>query len=565
MFDKNVSVRRFVIAGLLGIMFMVAVSSIGRVAYAEGGEQPLVLGNDGSTQSTTGDNTVVDDDNGEITLAPNSPIQDQSEWDDFFGEALASGDFNGDGKADLAVGVPHEDHQSPFDWGKGAVHVIYGANGGLTGTGNQLFKPGLNLPAMAGWWPALGYRLVTGDYDGDGYDDLAVSAPGCCSGISNDKKFNMGATIVLYGTPSGLSTIGLQFWTLESPGVPGKVSQLSSGEALDTFDGMIPRAAGDFNKDGYDDLAFGVSRMKVSSKDNAGAVIIIYGSDAGLHVKKARKAWMVTRNTAGILGIAAKDHAFGYAMEAGDFDGDGDDDLAVGAGDWLDTVPDGECKVSDGEKYLVRHVIEGSATGLNASGDHLVYAQAPVIGGSMCYRFAPGVVGDFNGDGRDDFVSLRNAQSALLFMGQAGGLGATFKQLDCDDKPRVFRCGYAGATGDVNNDGKDDLAIGFPGDSTNDPQRDTTTVLYAANMNQMDIWSQASPGILGTKTVLGDYFGAAVAFGDFNGDGYDDLAIGAPLDSEPITAPPLSGAVNVIYGSPFGLNANGDQLWTQDS
>ena len=61
----------------------------------------------------------------------------------------------------------------------------------------------------------------------------------------------------------------------------------------------------------------------------------------------------------------------------------------------------------------------------------------------------------------------------------------------------------------------------------------------------------------------GDEFGATLAHGDFNGDGYDDLAIGAP--GEKLGGKNNSGSVNVLYGSASGLTAIGDQLWTQDS
>ena len=174
-------------------------------------------------------------------------------------------DFNSDGFADLAVGVPAE-NVGGID-NAGAVNVLYGTAAGLTGTGSQLFtqdSPGVGSSAEAG--DLFGLALATGDYNHDGFADLAVGAPGEAVGAIA----NGGAVNVLYGSASKLTGVGSQLFTQDSPGVG------SAAEAFDFFGTML--AAGDFNHDSLDDLAVGTPFEAVSSIVDGGAVNVLYGS-----------------------------------------------------------------------------------------------------------------------------------------------------------------------------------------------------------------------------------------------------------------------------------------------
>jgi hypothetical protein len=142
-----------------------------------------------------------------------------AERDDAFGAALAKGDFNGDMRFDVAVGVPGEAVGS--DAQAGAINVLYGSPGGLTGAGSQLFTQHNPEPV-----DLFGASLATGDFDGDGFFDLAVGAP--IERIGSQQS--AGAVSVFYasGGPGGVVTPGPAFFQ-GSGGLGG------TAEAFDFF------------------------------------------------------------------------------------------------------------------------------------------------------------------------------------------------------------------------------------------------------------------------------------------------------------------------------------------
>src|SRR5262249_30240631 len=155
-----------------------------------------------------------------------------SEPSDHFGASLAVGDFNGDGYADLAVGVPEEDVKAQ---NAGAVQILYGSRSGLSANNNQFWYQGkiALLESDAEDW--FGYALAAGDFNGDGYADLAVSAP--LEDIDN--IVNAGVVNVLFGSHDGLTHVGYQLWHQNSLGI------LDQAEDYDAFGWTL--AAGDLN------------------------------------------------------------------------------------------------------------------------------------------------------------------------------------------------------------------------------------------------------------------------------------------------------------------------------
>ncbi|MEX2395331.1 MAG: FG-GAP repeat protein, partial [Actinomycetota bacterium] len=135
---------------------------------------------------------------------------------DNFGTWVTSGDFDGDGPEDLAVGVPFEDIGAINH--AGAVNVIYGGDGGLSTTGNQLFhQDSTGIDGAAETGDRFGDRLAAGDYNGDGEHDLAIGAPFEDLGSVRDA----GVVHVLFGSSGGLVSSNDQLWHQDSSAIAG--------------------------------------------------------------------------------------------------------------------------------------------------------------------------------------------------------------------------------------------------------------------------------------------------------------------------------------------------------
>jgi FG-GAP repeat len=483
------------------------------------GRDDLAIGVPGENEGAGAVNVLYGSSSGLSATSPrddqfwtqSSPdLNDDPQSDDNFGSSLASGDFNGDGKDDLAIGVQGEDLDSISD--VGAVEVIYGSSSGLSA----------NSPRADQFWTQdsadvndgkeandnFGSSLTSGDFNGDGRDDLAIGVPGENEGA--------GAVNVLYGSSNGLSATSPrsdQLWTQNSP----DVNDVS--EASDNFGSSL--GSGDFNGDGRDDLAIGAPDEDLTvEKGQAGGVEVIYGSSSGLSATSPRTDQFWTQDSANIDGIAEHNDAFGWSLGSGDFNGDGEDDLAIGAR-W-------ENINSHSEAGAVQ-VIYGSSSGLSAT-----------------------------------------SPRADQFWNQD-----TTNVNDVVESEDQF--GFSVSSGDFNGDGKDDLAIGVPFDDIGSVfEPGAVEVIYGSSSGLSatspladQFWTQNSADI-NDVTESGDDFGVAVYSGDFNGDGRDDLAIGVPKEDVDTGAGTVSsaGAVNVIYGSSTGLSAtssHSDQFWTQST
>ncbi len=318
----------------------------------------------------------------------------------------------------------------------------------------------------------------------------------------------------------------------------------------------------DFNGDGADDLAIGAPRFLVNEVEDAGTVVVIYGSNSGLDNDDIQ--WW-SQATSGIAGVPEEFDRFGATVACGDFNADGDSDLVIGA--------PFEAIGANQEAGQV-HVIYGSSSGLAATGDQVWHVGVGGVLGALGETGAFGEalsVGDFDGDGTDDLavgsLSLGGLSGAVnIIYGGAGGLAVTGNQRffqAVDDSSDRFADSLA--AGDFDGDDFDDLAIGVPGFPVLGSVRaGLTYVVYGSvvglDANGADVWSQASTGIKGSP-ASDELFGDSLSGGDVNGDGVDDLAVGIPGDRVSSVA---AGAVAIILGSASGLTDVSDELWNQD-
>jgi hypothetical protein len=346
----------------------------------------------------------------------------------------------------------------------------------LTATGSKVFDQ--NIISGAGnaeTGDEFGHALAAGDFNGDGYDDLAIGVPG-----ENNKG---GAVEVLPGGPGGLTTTGSKLWSQNTPGVP------DLQEAGDLFGWSL--ATGRFDSDGYTDLMVGVPEEDGMATDE-GEIEMLRGDSGGL-TATGSKFW--TETTTGVPGDPEKGDWLGWSLAAGDFNSDGRCDIAAG-------MP--------GES--VGTVIAAGAVDVLYSGP---VGPDPVNGPT---------------------------KPEIWYRGNKG----------VDDVPRAgAEFGYSLAADDLNHDGSADLAIGAPMDTISGNMfAGSVTTIYGFGAAGLDAtliphnqeWIQGTNHMAG-KAKAGNEFGYSLAFGNFDNFLSDDLAIGVPGEDSG------AGATAVIYGS----------------
>ncbi len=232
---------------------------------------------------------------------------------DDLGSVMASGDFDHDGHADLALYGRHKDGGQHDE---GYVLIAYGADTLAGVRYERIDQDSPGVPGAAESADEFGSALATGDFDGDGFDDLAVGA------LSEDIDgvFNAGSVTILFGSGAGVLLNASSSVTYDQSEFPGLAM-----EPGDEFGGAL--ASGDFNRDGFADLLVGDQGEDVGSTLNAGMVLYVPGSAGGL-VPSAARVFDLT--TAGMPGSPAAADRFGAQLAVGDFNDDNIDDFAVG-------------------------------------------------------------------------------------------------------------------------------------------------------------------------------------------------------------------------------------------
>jgi FG-GAP repeat len=399
---------------------------------------------------------------------------------------LATGDFNGDGRDDMAAGVPLEDLGGMQD--AGIVHVVYGSAEGLDMEDNEVWHQNKrNIKGTASENVLFGATVAAGDFNRDGFDDLAVGATG----------YKNGAVHVIFGSDNGLRATNNQLWHQNRRKIADK---RESGDGFG--EGLV---TGNFGRSQHDDLAITVANENLGAP-SAGAVHVIYGSTSGL---RAKGDHLVGQATPGVGNNPESSDRFGFSLAAGNFGESNHDDLAVGA------AFEGNETLGFNSTGIV-HVFYGSSSGIKPINEQTWTSESPSVGGDSN-------AGDFFG------WSLAAAN-------------------------------FAGSN-------KDELAIGVAGDAVDGDENSGAVTILRGNANGLsatlsEYWTQESATFPG-ESAEQDFMGASLGAGDFGGNDKADLAVGIPYDE--VGAINAAGSVVVMYGLNDGFEAAPKQVWTQDS
>ena len=418
-----------------------------------------------------------------------------------------AGDVNNDGYADIVFGAPHETHAS---------------NGNLDGDAHVYFgSAAANFPTD--WWGGAqlharaGYSVATaGDVDNDGYDDIVVGLPYADEWTAS--AVEVGEVAVYYGGASGIDTSRSPVYLRNS-----------DTEGYQHF-GWSVSPAGDVNGDGYADIVVGAP----GNAGDVGAAVVYYGSASGLGSP-------TTRYGSGYCEL-------GYAVAGGgDVNGDGYGDVLVGEAAGIHSCSDtgGRAMIFLGSATGLAASPSWQSNGSD-TGTTLNYSYGTSV------AMAGDVNGDGYADW---IVGARSAYNPSLYINYAGGAFVYHGASSVAGRTPVWSAygphansnfGYSVATaGDTNGDGLADILIGVPGWNT------TVTggggvVAYAGTGSGLQSWTYwtVQSGEAGSK------FGAAVATaGDVNGDGYSDVIVGAYGHSSD------RGQVFVYLGSREGMKS----------
>ena len=414
---------------------------------------------------------------------------------DYAGQSVsAAGDVNGDGFDDLLVGAPLTD---PNDEWSGSAYLVYGKNDHVA-----VELSALKLDANLGGFVIGGLAESNftgqsvsdaGDVNGDGYDDIIIGAH---KAGPNDPA--SGTSYVVYGRPDvGGNRIGTAVDLTEIEAATGGF--VINGVAENDQSGLSVSGAGDVNGDGFDDVIVGAP-FDDPNGDLSGASFVVFGSAIGVAVElTALEGAAAAADPAGFVinGVAADDQSGLSVSSAGDVNGDGLDDLIVGA---MGAGPNG---LLSGASYVVFGKADGAAVELSA-----VELNAGAVPTGFIIK----------GISEDD-SSGRSVSDA----------------------------------GDVNGDGLDDLIIGATGTDTNGSGSGSSFVVYGKTGGEaveLSLVASSVGGFVINGVNADDQSGSSVSgAGDVNGDGFADLIVGAPFDDP--NGNSYSGASFVVFGGNF--------------
>jgi hypothetical protein len=467
------------------------------------------------------------------------------------GSVSSAGDVNGDGFDDLIVGAGRV-NLSYVVFGKANTASVNLSNI-ASGTG------GFVINGAAAGDSSGGSVSSAGDVNGDGLDDLIV---GATLASPNGIRY-AGASYVVFGKADG-AAVNL------SAIASGTGGFVINGDKLGDRSGFSVSSAGDVNGDGLDDLIVGAYYADPNG-DRSGASYVVFGKAGGTKVELSDIASGTSTLGFVMNGAAIYDRSGFSVSSAGDVNNDGLDDLIVGA---KNADPNGT--FNGGASYVVFGKTDGTKVELStiASGDG---TKGFVINGAASNNRSGQSVssaGDVNGDGFDDLIvgahwaspNGNSSGASYVVFGKAGGTkvelsdiasGTSTLGFVINGATAVDYSGYSvSSAGDVNGDGLDDLIVGAWGADPNGNSFSGASYVVFGKTDGTKVELSAIVSGDGTKgfvingAVLSDQSARSVSSaGDVNGDGFDDLIVGAAL-ADP-NGNSNSGSSYVVFGGNF--------------
>lgn len=445
-----------------------------------------------------------------------------------FSVSLA-GDINNDGLDDVLIGAPDAD---PNGNSSGEVYLVFGNSNfkfstiflaELNGTTGLTFT-GEAAGDQAGWSVA-----ATGDINGDFLNELLIGAPQA----SPNNVVNAGKTYVVYSSFAPFSTIFLS-------GLMGTTTGFSiDGIAEGDNSGWSVNTVGDVNNDGTADIIIGAPNADSMGID-AGDSYVLYGNTT-IFNSIFLSGLDVSRGFA-LNGVAAGDHAGWSVGSVGDFNGDQLNEILIGAPN-ASSVGAG---YGDSYVFYSGYPLFNSLflSALNGTNGYAI--NGALVGENSGTSISS--IGDINGDNIDDlFIGAPNSNSNgmnsgngyVLFGGTSlfnsiflSGLDGTNGYVIVGANENDNTGMAVSPAGDINADGIGDLLIGAPNASPNGNESGAAYVVFGGVHGFSSLFLAGLDGTLGFKIngeSAGNHLGNSVSkAGDFNGDGLDDLIIGAP-------------------------------------
>ncbi len=460
-------------------------------------------------------------------------------------------DFDGDGTDQFAFAGTDVD----------GLALVF-ASGGIDTPGgfDVLVPPGVDEADTS--TPAF----AAGDFNGDGYGDLAVGYPDAISEGSTTSVLG-GSVVVFVGSTIGLDFAGptAALLSQDTPGVPG------AAETGDHCGAAL--VAGDFDTDGYDDLVVGCPDEDIGTLRDAGSAFLIPGGPGALGIGRAASLYQGSPSM--YSSVEAKDR-FGASLAAGDVTGDKRDDLAVGS------PGEGAGTSTTSHDWGLLHLIPGSTTGLSTS--RSTYSWSQNIGNNTTGQYWPQelgtslALGDLNKDGRLDLIAgaptsqsgPTNAGAIVAYLGSSKGLAVTPKVLTQSSSgipgssEYADRWGTSVAAGDITGDGFADVVVGAPGEDVGSViDAGAYTVIRGSAAGLVSAGSfgvtQATPYVDGVVTEY-HRFSAQLTLSDLDEDGRLDVVVGIASDDVGIDVLPggrIEMLVSTSTGRPSAASTSG--------